>query len=46
METDEQSNNDNNEVAQVGKVSANNDPIMGKLIVDAMDKVGKEGVWK
>lgn len=32
------------EVAQVGSVSANNDPAIGKLIAEAMEKVGKEGV--
>jgi len=32
------------EVAQVGSISANLDPEIGKIIADAMDKVGKEGV--
>jgi chaperonin GroEL len=32
------------EIAQVGTVSANNDPQIGKIIADAMDKVGKDGV--
>ncbi|MFN3411449.1 MAG: TCP-1/cpn60 chaperonin family protein, partial [Exilispira sp.] len=32
------------EIAQVASISANNDPEIGKLIADAMDKVGKEGV--
>jgi chaperonin GroEL len=32
------------EIAQVAAVSANNDPGIGKLISEAMDKVGKEGV--
>ncbi len=32
------------EVAQVASISANNDPEIGKLISDAMDKVGKDGV--
>jgi chaperonin GroEL len=31
-------------VAQVGTISANNDPTIGKIIADAMDKVGKDGV--
>src|SRR5579885_338000 len=31
-------------VEQVGTISANNDPEIGKLIADAMGKVGKEGV--
>lgn len=33
-----------NEIAQVGAISANNDPEIGKMLADAMDKVGKEGV--
>ena len=32
------------EIAQVGAISANADQIIGKIISDAMDKVGKEGV--
>ncbi len=32
------------EIAQVGTISANNDPSIGNLIADAMNKVGKEGV--
>ena len=32
------------EIAQVGTVSANNDPEIGSIIADAMDKVGKDGV--
>jgi len=32
------------EIAQVGAISANADPDIGKTIADAMDKVGKEGV--
>ncbi|MBL6932104.1 MAG: chaperonin GroEL, partial [Rhodospirillales bacterium] len=32
------------EIAQVGTVSANGDPGIGKLIAEAMDRVGKEGV--
>ena len=35
---------DNNEIAQVGTISANNDSTIGKIIAEAMDKVGKEGV--
>ncbi len=31
-------------VAQVGTISANNDPTIGMIIADAMDKVGKDGV--
>jgi len=32
------------EVAQVGTISANGDAEIGKIIADAMDKVGQEGV--
>ncbi|MEB2349083.1 MAG: chaperonin GroEL [Comamonadaceae bacterium] len=32
------------EIAQVGSISANADESVGKIIADAMDKVGKEGV--
>ncbi len=32
------------EIAQVGAISANADPEIGKTIAEAMDKVGKEGV--
>ena len=32
------------EIAQVASVSANNDPTVGKMIANAMDKVGKDGV--
>ncbi|MFO7706794.1 MAG: chaperonin GroEL [Desulfobacterales bacterium] len=32
------------EIVQVGSISANNDEMIGKLISEAMDKVGKEGV--
>jgi len=32
------------EIAQVGSISANSDTEIGKIIADAMDKVGKEGV--
>jgi len=34
----------NKEIAQVGSISANSDASIGKIIADAMDKVGKEGV--
>jgi len=33
-----------NMVAQVGTISANNDEAIGKIIAEAMDKVGKDGV--
>ncbi|MCU0968470.1 MAG: chaperonin GroEL [Rubrivivax sp.] len=32
------------EISQVGAISANSDESIGKIIADAMDKVGKEGV--
>jgi chaperonin GroEL len=32
------------EIAQVGTISANSDEEVGKIIAEAMDKVGKEGV--
>ncbi len=35
---------DKKEIAQVGTISANNDPSVGELIAEAMDKVGKDGV--
>ena len=35
---------DSNAIAQVGTISAGNDEEVGKMIADAMDKVGKEGV--
>ena len=31
-------------IAQVGTISANNDPTIGKIIAEAMEKVGKDGV--
>jgi chaperonin GroEL len=35
---------DKKEIMQVGAISANNDEVIGKLISEAMEKVGKEGV--
>jgi chaperonin GroEL len=35
---------DPREIAQVGTISANNDPKIGEIIADALEKVGKEGV--
>jgi chaperonin GroEL len=35
---------DPKEIAQVGTISANGDETIGKLLADAMEKVGKEGV--
>jgi len=34
----------NEEIAQVGTISANNDKAIGDLIAEAMEKVGKDGV--
>jgi chaperonin GroEL len=31
-------------IAQVGSISANNDKMIGRIIAEAMDKVGKDGV--
>ncbi len=36
--------NDEKSVAQVGTISANSDESIGKIIAEAMNKVGKEGV--
>ncbi len=35
---------DNSKIEQIASVSANNDPVIGKLIAEAMAKVKKEGV--
>jgi chaperonin GroEL len=35
---------DKDEIAQVGTISANSDASVGKLLADAMEKVGKHGV--
>ncbi len=35
---------DQREIAQVGTISANNDETIGKIIAEAMNQVGKEGV--
>ncbi len=35
---------DQEEIARVGTISANNDPTIGNIIAEAMNKVGKEGV--
>ena len=32
------------DIQAVGTISANNDPEIGKLLADAMEKVGKDGV--
>ncbi|RMG65745.1 MAG: chaperonin GroEL [Calditrichaeota bacterium] len=36
--------NEKSEIEQVAAISANNDHTIGKLIADAMDKVGRDGV--
>ena len=36
--------NGTEEIAQVGTISANNDPSIGAMIAEAMDKVGRDGV--
>ena len=36
--------NDYSKIEQVGTISSNNDPSIGKLIADAMEKVKKDGV--
>ena len=35
---------DKQEVAHVGAISANNDPTIGELLADALERVGKDGV--
>ena len=35
---------DSKEIAQVGTISANSDTLVGDIIAEAMEKVGKEGV--
>jgi chaperonin GroEL len=35
---------DQKEISQVGTISANNDDVIGALIAEAMEKVGKDGV--
>ncbi|HET6539648.1 MAG TPA: chaperonin GroEL [Chryseolinea sp.] len=35
---------DASEIAQIATISSNNDATIGKMIADAMDKVGKDGV--
>ncbi len=35
---------DSEEIAQVGTISANSDETIGKILAEAMEKVGKEGV--
>jgi chaperonin GroEL len=35
---------DSNEIAQIATISSNSDETIGKMIADAMDRVGKDGV--
>lgn len=35
---------DNKRIEQIASISANNDPSIGKLIADAMEQIGKDGV--
>src|SRR5690606_36201036 len=35
---------DNNKIKQVARISANNDEVIGSLIAEDMEKVGKDGV--
>ncbi len=36
--------NTTNEIKQIATISANNDPEIGKIIAEAMEKVGKDGI--
>ena len=44
LKTQSQAIANSKEIAQVASVSANNDPGVGEMIANAMDKVGKDGV--
>jgi chaperonin GroEL len=44
LKKEAKSTKDAKEIAQVGTISANGDAEIGKLLADAMEKVGKEGV--
>ncbi|MDN4164142.1 chaperonin GroEL [Cytophagales bacterium LB-30] len=44
LKTQSKKINNSNEIAQVATISANSDFEIGKMIADAMDKVGKDGV--
>src|ERR1700704_5245234 len=44
LKTSAKSTRDPKEIAQVGTISANGDETVGKLLAEAMEKVGKEGV--
>ncbi|RPH96652.1 chaperonin GroEL [candidate division KSB1 bacterium] len=44
LKTNSKSQSGKKDIAAVGSISANNDPAIGNLIADAMEKVGKDGV--
>ena len=44
LEKQSKATRDTTEIAQVGTISANGDEAIGKILSEAMDKVGKEGV--
>ena len=44
LKQDSKQISDSKEIEQVATISANNDSKIGKMIADAMDKVGKDGV--
>jgi chaperonin GroEL len=44
LKSQSQTISNSKEIAQVASVSANNNPSVGEMIADAMDKVGKDGV--
>jgi chaperonin GroEL len=44
LKTQAKQTKDPKEIAQVGTISANGDTTIGKLLAEAMEKVGKEGV--
>jgi chaperonin GroEL len=44
LRTQSKAISNSNEIGQVATISANNDAEIGKMIADAMDKVGKDGV--
>ncbi len=44
LKTQSKKISNSNEIAQVATISANSDSEIGKMIADAMDKVGKDGV--
>ena len=44
IETQSKEVDDRSEIAQVATISANNDPAIGEVLADAIDKVGKDGV--